>query len=62
MNKLEILANDLAMLNNNSLAKLATILVIDYPTRSEALENYLSIEQRDKFMDHFEQDYLHNAA
>jgi len=62
MNKLEILANDLAMLNNSSLAKLVTILVVDYPTRAEMLENYLSIEQRDRFMDHFEHDYLNNVS
>jgi hypothetical protein len=62
MNKLELLANDLALLSNDSLAKLATILVVDYPTRAEALENYISIEHRDRFMDHFEQDYLHNIV
>jgi len=62
MNKLETLANDLAMLSNDSLAKLATMMVVDYPTRAEALENYLSIEQRDRFMDHFEHDYLNSVS
>lgn len=41
MTKLEQLANDVAMLSNDSLSKLAAILVQDYPTRADALQNLL---------------------
>ena len=41
MTKLEQLANDVAMLSNDSLCKLADILVKDYPTRADSLQNFL---------------------
>ena len=41
MNRLEILANELAMLSNQSLVQLAQILVTDYPTRADVLETQL---------------------
>ena len=41
MTKLEQLANELAMLSNDSLCKLADILVKDYPTRADSLQNFL---------------------
>jgi hypothetical protein len=41
MTKLEQLANDVAMLSNDSLNKLATILVNEYPSRADSLQNFL---------------------
>jgi hypothetical protein len=38
MNKIEILASELAFLSNASLYQLAGILLQDYPTRVDALE------------------------
>jgi hypothetical protein len=42
MNRLEIIANELALLSNQSLIELAQILVQDYPTRADVLETQLS--------------------
>lgn len=42
MNRLEIIANELAMLSNQSLVQLSQILVDDYPTRADVLETQLS--------------------
>jgi len=42
MNRLQILANELALLSNNSMIELAQILVQDYPTRADVLETQLS--------------------
>ena len=42
MNRLEIIANELAMLSNTSMVELAQILVKDYPTRADVLETQLS--------------------
>ena len=39
--KLDILASEIAMLSNESLCRLATILVNDYPTRADSLQNFL---------------------
>ena len=41
MTKLEQLANDVAMLSNDSLNKLAEILQAQYPTRADSLQNFL---------------------
>ena len=41
MDKIEIIANDLAMLSNQSLMQLAQILVKDYPQRADVLETQL---------------------
>lgn len=41
MNRLDILANELAMLSNQSLQQLAQILVEDYPTRADVLETQI---------------------
>ena len=41
MNKLELLANDLAFLNNRDMQELAEILVRDYPTRADVLETQI---------------------
>ena len=42
MGKLEIIANELAFLNNNDMLTLAQILVRDYPTRADVLETQLN--------------------
>ncbi len=42
MEKIEILANELALLSNQSLLQLAQILVNDYPQRADVLETQLS--------------------
>lgn len=42
MDKLEILANDIAFLNNSDMQKLAEILVRDYTTRADAFEAQLN--------------------
>ena len=42
MNRIEILANDIAMLSNTSLAELAKILVRDYPTRADVVETQIA--------------------
>lgn len=41
MNRLEILANELALLSNQSMMQLAQIMVNDYPTRADVLETQL---------------------
>lgn len=41
MDRIEILANDIAWLTNDSISKLAQILVRDYPTRADALETQI---------------------
>ena len=41
MTRLEILANELALLSNNSMTDLAQILVRDYASRADVLETQL---------------------
>lgn len=41
MDKIETIANDLALLSNQSLMQLAQILVKDYPQRADVLETQL---------------------
>jgi hypothetical protein len=41
MNRLDLLANDLAFLNNKDMHELAQILVRDYPTRADVLETQI---------------------
>lgn len=41
MNRLELLANDLAFLNNKDMYEIAQILVRDYPTRADVLETQI---------------------
>ena len=41
MDKIETIANELAMLSNQSLMQLAQILVKDYPQRADVLETQL---------------------
>jgi hypothetical protein len=42
MNKLELLANEIALLSNNSIQELATILVEEYRQRADVLESNLN--------------------
>ena len=48
MNKIEELANELAMLSNQSMMLLAQKLVEDYPTRADVLETQLGAAFFDK--------------
>jgi hypothetical protein len=41
MDKIEIMANDLALLSNQSIMQLAQILVAQYPQRADVLETQL---------------------
>jgi hypothetical protein len=50
MNRLEILANELALLSNQSLQQLAQILVDDYPTRADVLETQIGAAFQDNGM------------
>ena len=43
MNSLETAANDLALLSNSSLARVAEIMIRNYPTRAEALTTFLNV-------------------
>jgi hypothetical protein len=42
MNRIELLANEIAMLSNDSLHRLATILVEEYRPRADTLESNLN--------------------
>ena len=42
MTQIELLANELAMLSNHSVAELAGILVRDYPTRADVVETQIA--------------------
>jgi hypothetical protein len=42
MNRIELLANELAMLSNHSVTELASILVRDYPTRADVVETQIA--------------------
>jgi hypothetical protein len=50
MNRLETIANELALLSNQSLMELAQILVTDYPTRADVLETQISAAFQDNSM------------
>jgi hypothetical protein len=50
MNRLEILANELALLSNTSMMELAQILVTDYPARADVLETQISVAFKDNDM------------
>ena len=49
MNKIETLANDIAMLSNASLRQLAEALVRDYPTRATAFAEFIRAYDEDAF-------------
>lgn len=48
MNRIETLASDIALLSNDSLAKLAEELVKQYPTRAETLTTFLTVYEQDE--------------
>lgn len=50
MNRIELLANEIAMLSNTSLAELAQILVRDYPTRADVVETQIAAAFQDSDM------------
>jgi hypothetical protein len=52
MNKIEILASELAFLSNASLYQLVGILLQDYPTRVDALEIAIRSIAQETITDH----------
>jgi hypothetical protein len=50
MNRLETIANELALLSNQSMMELAQILVTDYPSRADVLETQISAAFQDNSM------------
>jgi hypothetical protein len=48
MDRIELLANDIAFLNNSDMHKLAQILVREYTTRADNLEAQLNTELFDQ--------------
>jgi hypothetical protein len=50
MNRLETIANELALLSNQSIVELARILVADYPARADVLETQLGAAFQDNDM------------
>jgi hypothetical protein len=46
MTSIECIANDIAMLSNQSLRELSNILTRDYPTRAEALEQAIAYREQ----------------
>jgi len=49
MTKLELLASDIALLSNDSLQKLAMILVRDYAPRADVLSTQIDFMYQDQF-------------
>lgn len=50
MNRLETIANELALLSNQSMMELAQILVADYPSRADVLETQIGAAFQDNGM------------
>lgn len=48
MNTIERIANDIAMLSNQSLRDLAAALTRDYPTRAEFFEQAIGVAYREQ--------------
>ena len=48
MNKMELLASDIALLSNKSIQELVAILVRDYPTRADHVDMSLRSEYIDR--------------
>lgn len=48
MTSIERIANDIAMLSNQSLRELSAVLTRDYPTRAEALEQSIAVAYREQ--------------
>jgi hypothetical protein len=47
MTAIELLASDVALLSNDSLARLAQELISNYPTRAEVLATFLTVYEQD---------------
>jgi uncharacterized NAD(P)/FAD-binding protein YdhS len=48
MTVVERIANDIAMLSNQSLRELTDVLTRDYPTRADALEQAIAVAYREQ--------------
>jgi hypothetical protein len=48
MTKIETVANDLALMSNDSLARLAQEMIRHYPNRAEALTTFLTVYEQDE--------------
>ncbi len=48
MTVIDRIANDIAMLSNQSLRELSAVLTRDYPTRAEALEQAIAVAYREQ--------------
>jgi hypothetical protein len=48
MTVIERIANDIAMLSNQSLRELTNVLTRDYPTRADALEQAIAVSYREQ--------------
>ena len=55
MTSIECIANDIAMLSNQSLRELSNILTRDYPTRAEALEQAIAIAYREQMAEIYQE-------
>lgn len=55
MERIELLANDLAALSNDSIVKLAKILVRDYPTRADVIETQIANQFQDQIIQELEE-------
>lgn len=58
MDKLETLVNEIAWLSNDSVAKLARILVHNYPTRADVVEAQISAAFQESQLD-FTKEFVH---
>ena len=48
MNRIQTLANDLALMSNASLAELAQEMIRHYPNRAEALTTFLTVYEQEQ--------------
>ena len=55
MSNIERIANDIAMLSNQSLRELSAVLMKDYPTRAEALEQAIAVAYREQMAEIYQE-------
>ena len=55
MNSIERIANDIAMLSNQSLRELAAVLTQDYPTRAEFFEQAIAVAYREQMAEIYQE-------
>ena len=55
MNTIERIANDIAMLSNQSLRELSAVLTRDYPTRADALEQAIAVAYREQMTEIYQE-------